>query len=79
MSKLITSRNPDQCRSHHQKMIKYHNSIPEIIAHISDLEKANHSNCLSDDIFHPTKMETESSTPLANTFDMEKLLSWEEI
>jgi hypothetical protein len=44
MSKLIVTRNPDQCRSHHQKMMKYHNSIPEIISHITTLEKAKLNN-----------------------------------
>jgi hypothetical protein len=34
MSKVILTRSPDQCRSHHQKMIKHHNSIPEIVDHI---------------------------------------------
>jgi hypothetical protein len=30
MSKFVKTRNPDQCRSHHQKMIKLYHSIPEI-------------------------------------------------
>lgn len=34
MSKAIKSRTADQCRSHHQKMMKYHRSIQEIVSHI---------------------------------------------
>lgn len=79
MSKLITSRNPDQCRSHHQKMMKYHHSIPEIIAHITELEKANPINDFSDELFLPNKMETDSSVTLVSPLAMEKLLSWEEL
>ena len=60
MSKLITSRNPDQCRSHHQKMMKYHNSISEIIAHITMLDKANLNNEYEDGLFHPIKNEVDS-------------------
>ena len=33
MSFLITTRNPEQCRTHHQKMIKYHGSIEAILNH----------------------------------------------
>jgi hypothetical protein len=35
MSLWVKTRSPDQCRSHHQKMMKYHSDIPTIIAHIS--------------------------------------------
>ena len=38
MSKYVGTRSSDQCRSHHQKMMKYHRSIPNIIAHIRELE-----------------------------------------
>lgn len=34
MSIAVGSRSPDQCRSHHQKMMKYHGDIPSIIDHI---------------------------------------------
>jgi hypothetical protein len=37
MSKCVKTRSPDQCRSHHQKMIKYHQDIPTIICHIRAL------------------------------------------
>lgn len=37
MSKAIKSRSADQCRSHHQKMMKYHEDIPNIIRHILSL------------------------------------------
>lgn len=39
MSRLIKSRSADQCRSHHQKMMKYHRSIPQIIRHIEELQR----------------------------------------
>jgi hypothetical protein len=39
MSKIIKTRSPAQCRSHHQKMMKYHQSIPNIIDHILNLQK----------------------------------------
>jgi hypothetical protein len=31
MSKIIRSRTPDQCRSHHQKITKYHGPTAEVI------------------------------------------------
>lgn len=31
MSNFVKTRDPDQCRSHHQKMLLYLHSIPEII------------------------------------------------
>lgn len=31
MSKLVKTRTPDQCRSHHQKILKYHHSLQHII------------------------------------------------
>lgn len=34
MSQQIKTRSPDQCRSHHQKMIKYHASLDGIIDNI---------------------------------------------
>jgi len=36
MSDMIVTRNPNQCRSHHQKMEKSRNNIPEIISSISE-------------------------------------------
>jgi hypothetical protein len=35
ISQSIGTRSPDQCRSHHQKMVKYHDSIEGIINHVS--------------------------------------------
>jgi len=35
MAMTVGSRKADQCRSHHQKMIKYHGSIDSIISIIS--------------------------------------------
>ena len=37
MSEAIKTRSPDQCRSHHQKMMKHHKDIPRIIQHIQKL------------------------------------------
>lgn len=37
MSQWVKTRSPDQCRSHHQKMIKYHRDITNIIRHIRSL------------------------------------------
>lgn len=34
MSLWVKTRSADQCRSHHQKMMKYHSDIPNIIRHI---------------------------------------------
>ena len=33
MANFIKTRDPDQCRSHHQKMLLYLCSIPEIISY----------------------------------------------
>jgi hypothetical protein len=35
MSDMIITRNPSQCRSHHQKMEKYRSNIPDIIASVT--------------------------------------------
>ena len=37
MAMTVGSRKADQCRSHHQKMIKYHGSIDSIISYVHDL------------------------------------------
>jgi len=37
MSKFIKTRSGEQCRSHHQKMMKYHNDIPSIISYVNAL------------------------------------------
>lgn len=34
MSQAVRTRSPDQCRSHHQKMMKFHHDIPSIVEHI---------------------------------------------
>ena len=36
MADMIITRNSNQCRSHHQKMEKYRNSIPEIINSVAE-------------------------------------------
>ena len=41
MSMWIKTRSPDQCRSHHQKMMKYHSDIPTIINFIHDYTGAS--------------------------------------
>ena len=35
MSKMVETRSADQCRSHHQKIMKYHNTIEEAIVNFS--------------------------------------------
>jgi hypothetical protein len=37
MNEAIKTRSADQCRSHHQKMMKHHKDIPHIIEHIQTL------------------------------------------
>lgn len=41
MSEAIKTRSADQCRSHHQKMMKHHENIPNIIEHIGKLLQLN--------------------------------------
>lgn len=36
MSDMIITRNPSQCRSHHQKMEKYRNTIKDIISSVTE-------------------------------------------
>lgn len=36
MSDMIITRNPNQCRSHHQKMEKYRTTIPDIISSVAE-------------------------------------------
>ena len=33
MSFIITTRNAEQCRTHHQKMVKFHGSVDKVISH----------------------------------------------
>jgi hypothetical protein len=49
MSQTIKTRSPDQCRSHHQKMIKYHSDIPSIIEHIKGLRISDTNSNTTDD------------------------------
>lgn len=37
MSQVIKSRTADQCRSHHQKIINYHESVERIISYYKNL------------------------------------------
>jgi len=37
MSKFIKTRTAEQCRSHHQKMMKHHIDIPSIIEYVQKL------------------------------------------
>jgi hypothetical protein len=36
MSDMIITRNPSQCRSHHQKMEKYRSTITEIMSSVTE-------------------------------------------
>ena len=36
MSDMIITRNPSQCRSHHQKMEKHRKTIEDIIASVTE-------------------------------------------
>lgn len=38
MSQHVKTRSPLQCRSHHQKMMKFHKDIPHIVEHLSKLQ-----------------------------------------
>jgi phosphatidylserine/phosphatidylglycerophosphate/cardiolipin synthase-like enzyme len=38
MSQAVGTRSPDQCRSHHQKMMQYHKDITNIVVHIQGLQ-----------------------------------------
>lgn len=48
MSRAVVTRSPDQCRSHHQKMMKYHHSLSNIVTYIQGLQL---EKCKLDD--HP--------------------------
>lgn len=41
MEKHIGSRNKEQCKSHHQKMLKRFKSIANILLHLSGIPKKN--------------------------------------
>ena len=49
MSQAIKTRSADQCRSHHQKMIKYHRDIPNIIEYIKGLRTSDTNSYTADD------------------------------
>ena len=36
MAMDVKTRNADQCRSHHQKIIKYHNSLKDIVEYYKE-------------------------------------------
>ena len=38
ISRHVKTRSSDQCRSHHQKMVKYHGDIHSIVEHIDNLK-----------------------------------------
>lgn len=38
VSREVGTRSSDQCRSHHQKMMKYHKTVPNIIEYIASLQ-----------------------------------------
>lgn len=40
MSQDVKTRTPDQCRSHHQKMMKHHLSIESIVKHVLKLSNS---------------------------------------
>jgi hypothetical protein len=51
MSRAVKSRSSDQCRSHHQKMMKFHKDIPSIIDYIQGLRASEtNTNSVIDDI-----------------------------
>jgi hypothetical protein len=37
MSKSVCTRSPEQCRSHHQKMLKCYGNISNIVRHIQSI------------------------------------------
>lgn len=59
MSRQVRTRTADQCRSHHQKMMKYHRDIPNIIAHVQSL--LDPSDQQAD---RPTHVKVEEGTRL---------------
>ena len=51
MSKWVKTRTPDQCRSHHQKTMKYHHTIDETINFFTNIPTSIFINNQS--IVHP--------------------------
>lgn len=51
MSRKIKTRSADQCRSHHQKILKYHNSLEETIKFFEEdvFEKHDLEECKPSD------------------------------
>ena len=43
ISQHVKTRTPSQCRSHHQKMLKYYKDLRSIIAYIEEMEEAQQS------------------------------------
>ena len=48
MSKVLRSRNPNQCRSHHQKLIQYHGNIDNIITYYQRVVFQRWANLIKD-------------------------------
>jgi hypothetical protein len=59
MSKWVKTRTPDQCRSHHQKTMKYHHTIDETINFFTNLPTSIFENNQS--IVHPPSIPEDVS------------------
>lgn len=61
MSHAIKTRSPDQCRSHHQKMIKHHRDIPSIVEYIKGLRTSEVNSNTTDDNLVKIEAQQENS------------------
>jgi hypothetical protein len=58
MSKIIKTRTADQCRSHHQKVIKYHKTLESILQSYSVFLRNNDFSAASPNGSKMTKQAT---------------------
>lgn len=77
MSKHVATRSHEQCRSHHQKMIKNYKSVDAIIQHLSqELRQKSNSDDHSSDQNRLTAPEVKHIHDFENESNIFEVLNW---
>jgi hypothetical protein len=80
MSKHVATRSHEQCRSHHQKMIKNYKSVDAIIQHLSqELEQKNNLDDHSSDQNRLTAPDIKQIHDFENESNIFGVLNWGEM
>lgn len=68
MSKAIITRSHEQCRSHHQKMMKHYSTIDGILEHLTRAPAESCSSTLQADQISENRCPSGQVAPLQNPF-----------